>query len=92
MASSGSQINVDIWYVDGREVHVTWSLRAMVAFELAFEKSYAEGLVGAHGQTWMTWRTLQLAGDPVGSYDEWLDTVSHLFIEVPPPPKRIDAG
>ena len=83
---ANDRMTIEVYYIDGRVEEVTISFRALVAFEIAHDKSFGEALETLHGQTWVAWRQCQLSGIEVPAYDEWLDTVTRLFMTMPDPP------
>lgn len=86
------RITVEISYSDGTEHTVLISLAAIVAYEIAHEKTFIDGYDGLHCKTWVTWRECQLSGIQVPVYEEWLKTVDRVMFIMPDPTIETEDG
>ena len=86
------QMKVDIHYADGTEKKIGLALGTLVAYELAFEKSFAQNVTNMHTQAWVTWRQCQKMDPDTPSFEEWMDKVDRLYIDIPKPPDDSENG
>ena len=85
-------VTVDIHFMDGGSKKISLALGTIVAYEIAFDKMFADAIDSVHCQSWLAWRQCQKIDSDTPSFEDWVSTVSRLYFTFPKRPKDLETG